>query len=165
MAHFNRKYFTCSLSNCSLDHYANGLCRNHYARELRYRHGGLSAKFRLQGGFGGTAEDLVSKLLIAKGATVKRMPYNAPFDILVNGTIRVEVKAGIKRSSETWAFNIHRHGTIDERCDWYVCVLMDLNALWVVRAPVNKYQLECGIKKAKQIQGEQNPLSPLLQAS
>ena len=164
MTHFNQKHFFCTLEGCHSKHYGKGLCKRHYAAIGRRLAGMLPPHLRLQTGQAGTSEEYVAELLRNKGASVERMHYTCPFDLLVNCSIRVEVKVGIRRpSSGTWAFNIHRHGIIKEECDWYVCVLADINTLWVVKAPIKRYQLECGKRKIKLIQEQQDPLSLLLQ--
>lgn len=65
----------------------------------------------------------VYMLLRQQGFKVELAGYYAPFDILVDSKIRVEVKtcAGIQKNGSTqWAFNIQRHGKISEETDFYI---------------------------------------------
>jgi hypothetical protein len=64
------------------------------------------------------------------GRKVQRMPYNHPFDLLVDG-LRVDVKtANPHRTSKhhkdfiSWCFNIHKAGIVlSSQADCYVCRL------------------------------------------
>lgn len=61
-------------------------------------------------------------------ATLKRHGFNCqhmgvynPFDVLVDGKIRIEVKSASMNRHGEWKFNIHRHGVLDEsEVDFYV---------------------------------------------
>jgi len=67
----------------------------------------------------------VAAWLEAHGFKVKRLPTSGPndlpYDLLVNGEKRVEVKVCFRRDDGNWKFNIHRHGILDEsNVDVYV---------------------------------------------
>ena len=57
--------------------------------------------------------DVAQKLRDVFQASVIQMPYNSPFDLLVNG-IRVEVKRCTPSRRMRWEVNIHRHGKVNE---------------------------------------------------
>lgn len=72
---------------------------------------------------GVNAEGKLARKLSAMGYFVRRMPYNAPFDLLVND-MRVEVKHSMFKHGTGWVFNIHRHNILDEsKVDAYIFVL------------------------------------------
>jgi hypothetical protein len=53
-------------------------------------------------------------LTMRHGRSVEMMPYICPFDLLVDGYTRVEVKIA-KFNGKSWDFNIHRHGKVNEK--------------------------------------------------
>lgn len=66
-------------------------------------------------------------MLVRQTRKIHKMPYSCTFDFLVDGW-RVEFKHGEpqSRASKTtpqWKFNIHRHGKLNEQCDFYVLCL------------------------------------------
>jgi hypothetical protein len=74
-------------------------------------------------------EHLVKALLSVNGRRVKNAGYYAPFDLLVDGRVRVEIKTceGIliqnnpnKPAYRAWMFNLHRHGKLSENTDCYI---------------------------------------------
>lgn len=86
-----------------------------------------------------------------------QMAISGPFDILVNQNIRIEVKFGKLRKSprtmktgklptQSWCFNIHRHGVVDEsEVDLYMfcCEIpnsTDIN-YYVRKAPISRQSL------------------------
>jgi hypothetical protein len=74
--------------------------------------------------FGLDWEKRVADKLIAGGSGVNRMRNNSPFDLLVNGRYRVEVKAARPSKNWRWVINFHRHGSLKEvQVDAYVVVL------------------------------------------
>lgn len=80
-----------------------------------------------------------------KGLPVSYRPKRSKYDMEVNGW-RVEVKcAPLNTDKRGWFFNIHRHGSLDERqVDFYVFVLQDVplvaaNIYLVVPSPL-KYK-------------------------
>lgn len=52
------------------------------------------------------------------------MPYTAPFDLLIDSSLRIEVKTSqmqIVKGVPGWRFNIHRHGSVNEtKVDKYI---------------------------------------------
>lgn len=70
------------------------------------------------------AEIRVAQRLALFGYSAKRMPYNSPFDLLVNNSLRVEVKYARPSDGWLWRINFHRHGELDEtNVDFYVVML------------------------------------------
>ena len=67
-----------------------------------------------------SAEYYIRCLLVAHGRKVKLQRRREPFDMLVDGRWRVEVKAAQSQRQGTgghqpvWKFNIHRHGKVEE---------------------------------------------------
>lgn len=88
---------------------------------------------------------LVKSILRSYGHTVKDFarPWS-PFDILMDGKIKIEVKTcSYSSKRKYWLFNIHRHNVLNEaNVDFYVLRFNDvpgtnraINALY--RAPLN----------------------------
>jgi len=74
---------------------------------------------------GQLCEDYVEKLLIEKGHTVERMSTKYPYDLLVNGTVKIDVKMAapyILRGSRVHAFGISKESPT---CDIYICLAYD----------------------------------------
>ena len=75
--------------------------------------------------------------LAGMGLKTSAMPqWGCPFDILINGQFRVEIKAAEKTrsvsnsSAKKWSFNIHRHGAISDcKIDFYILYLPALKEL------------------------------------
>ena len=66
---------------------------------------------------GKNGENCVTAMLRNKGHKVERAAYGSPFDLQVDGRIRVEVKTAMPSkfgATHTWAFNIHRHNRLKE---------------------------------------------------
>lgn len=71
---------------------------------------------------GRDAEYNVYALLLANKRSCEMQRHSAPFDLLVDGWA-VEVKVAqfqLRKGKPTWQFNIHRHGRVQERCDFYI---------------------------------------------
>lgn len=79
---------------------------------------------------GAAAEWKACQILRNHRRLVQKARYNEPFDILVDGKIRVEVKASTpsrNRGRLTWTFNVHRHGILREECvDVYIFKLEEV---------------------------------------
>lgn len=80
---------------------------------------------------GKAAEYKVAQILLAHGRKVKRCAYRSPFDLLVDGKWKCDVKVSYlstrhapRRSDGTgmlyWLVNFHRHGKLSETCDFYI---------------------------------------------
>jgi hypothetical protein len=104
-------------------------------------------------------ERRVMALLAASGRTVKRMAQNgSPYDLLVDGKLRIEVKtsrpnrAGRDSQNPRWCFNIHRHNQLNEsHVDLYVLrfegiPLCSAAMHAAFRAPLGKATLLFGMK-------------------
>src|SRR5256885_15683308 len=81
----------CSMPNCQKSGYSRNMCKMHYYRMRRNGTTELAIR-RPQNGRYGQIEALVAANLVANGFLVTRMPYNHPFDILLNESTRIEVK-------------------------------------------------------------------------
>ena len=83
------------------------------------------------------AEYAVYHVLLNHGREVQKGRYNEPFDILVDGKIRVEVKtcsSVMKKGTPHWFFNIHRHGKLNESG-------VDAYVLRMENVPYSKYAM------------------------
>lgn len=72
---------------------------------------------------GKTAEWHVAQILRFYGRAVSLKTYNHPYDLLVDEQFRIEVKCAdmqMQDDAPLWKFNIHRHGVVNERADFYV---------------------------------------------
>lgn len=68
-------------------------------------------------------EYAVGQILSGSGRRVRRMHRRGPYDLLVDGEFRVEVKSAEPQDdngSPVWKFNIHRHGKVVEETDFYI---------------------------------------------
>src|ERR1700685_2878474 len=93
---------------------------------------------------GRAAELQVMSLLTYRGFRVERMKEcSSPFDLLLDGNIRIEVKTcdgvrggeGGENSQIKWLFNIHRHNILDESgVDFYI---LKLNYTPIFKYPVH----------------------------
>lgn len=69
-------------------------------------------------------EDVVERMLIEKGYQVERMTTKHPYDLLVNGAVKVDSKLAnpyFLRGSKVHTFGIAKS---EPTCDIYVCVAM-----------------------------------------
>jgi len=87
-----------------------------------------------------------------RGRQVRHSPYNCPYDLLLDGSLRIEIKAANKqrkrgKKAPVWHFNIHRHGRLQENTtDWYVLCLNEIpfhvRTLYLAfRSPIQKTSL------------------------
>lgn len=117
-------------------------CGHH--RYLINRYGDPLAVGVFDDTLGGQGQDKVAIALQSFGRTVEVAPYNSPYDLLIDGKYRIEVKSGAERflrkgkySYRGWQFNIHRHGVLNEASvDFYV--LSFAHRFLLLKAPVNK---------------------------
>lgn len=71
---------------------------------------------------GRTAETAIAQNLRDYGRVVQVRKHKSPYDLLVDG-MRIEIKCSdvrVIRDVPTWWFNIHRHGVLNEQCDFYI---------------------------------------------
>lgn len=74
---------------------------------------------------GQRCEDYVTELLLGKGHDVERMSTKYPYDLLVNGTVKVDVKKSlphVMRGSRVHTFGIAKKAPT---CDIYICLAYD----------------------------------------
>lgn len=104
---------------------------------------------------GKDAEISLKAICIQAGRIVQLMPYQSPYDLLIDGW-RVKVKGASKRKllqgRPGWYFNIHRHGKLHEgEVDFYILVFdkvpeFKYSIFALVKAPVNKYVMIFSIR-------------------
>jgi hypothetical protein len=86
---------------------------------------------------GREAEYKVRSVLLTHGRKVQLGRHNEPFDLLIDGKTRIEVKtcgSVVNKGVPRWFFNVHRHGTLDEsEVDAYV--------LRMENVPFSKYAM------------------------
>lgn len=120
----NPKQAQCPVEGCGRALYARGICRTHYRR--LQTGGDINAEIPIDDvrtKTGRKGEYAIAQILRAHGRTVKMQGQHCPFDLLVDRIHRIEVKTSRARKIKgipTWCFNIHRHGKLSERCDFYV---------------------------------------------
>ena len=77
--------------------------------------------------FGKTQEGIVCEMLISKGFEVERMPQNFPYDILVDNSVKIDVKASHLyhgKQGNFFTFNLEKKYAT---CDIYVLLTLDKN--------------------------------------
>lgn len=68
---------------------------------------------------GTRGEENVETAIRLYGHRVLRL--RGPFDLLVNGSMRIEVKTAFLNKKRAWTFNIHRHGKVStDRPDAFI---------------------------------------------
>src|SRR3990167_2305333 len=88
-------------------------------------------------GIGQRGEELVANILKERGHIIRLMPNHHPFDILVNGKTRIDVKSRNTPSKNPhgkktlWLFNIGRKPHV-ERCDFFICLIRKYNDVLVI---------------------------------
>ena len=87
---------------------------------------------------GNQAEVRAAEILRRNGLSPELMPLHHPFDILVNGSIRVDVKSAYKplqspsrkNTSPMWSFRIRENTR--EKCDFYFCMIAETEDIFVI---------------------------------
>ena len=77
--------------------------------------------------FGKTQEGIVCEMLISRGFEVEKMPQNFPYDILVDNSIKIDVKASHLyhgKQGNFFTFNLEKKYAT---CDIYVLLTLDDN--------------------------------------
>src|SRR5690349_2155050 len=75
------------------------------------------------------AENAFASVCRGWGIEVQTRPYKSVYDFLLNGSVRVEFKSAFPQNKDSlpiWKFNLHRHGVLQEACDYYVLRLEDV---------------------------------------
>ena len=86
------------------------------------------------------ALNAIRATLLRRGHQVQTMPYNWPYDLLVDLVVRCEVKvAGASRlyvrrgkslgMTRFWSFNLHRHNKLSEQVDIFLLCLPPVKIL------------------------------------
>lgn len=76
---------------------------------------------------GKTQEGIVCEMLISRGFEVERMPQNFPYDILVDNSVKIDVKASHRyhgKQGNFFTFNLEKKYAT---CDIYVLLTLDEN--------------------------------------
>lgn len=55
--------------------------------------------------------------------------FKCPYDLLLNGKVRLEVKSCGIQARKGWKFNLHRHGKLQPEVDFYVLVIPPIEAI------------------------------------
>lgn len=89
---------------------------------------------------GNRAEVRAAEILRHNGFMPELMPLHHPFDILVNGIVRVDVKAAYtplsspsivaKLVNPMWRFNVKKYTR--HKCDIYFCLIMETGDIFVI---------------------------------
>ena len=77
--------------------------------------------------FGKTQEGIVCEMLVARGFEVEKMPQNFPYDILVDNSVKIDVKASHLyngKQGNFFTFNLEKKFAT---CDVYVLLALDEN--------------------------------------
>ena len=97
-------------------------------------------------------EHLIGKMLEAKGHKVVYTPTKHPYDLLVDGCVKVDVK--VANESQVRGYPIHAYRTSKklQTCDFYICCENDKDKnIYVIPACVcsGQSQIEMGIESRK----------------
>lgn len=87
---------------------------------------------------GGEGEKIVLQLLLDAGLEAKRMPPKHPFDILVEGRCRIDVKTCMPENRWQYVFHLRKTSGLPEACDLYVLSLLDRGLYQLLRAPTKE---------------------------
>lgn len=86
-----------------------------------------------------------------------------PFDVLANGA-RCDIKTATQRNG-SWSFNIHQHGKLEHRCDFY-CLAMPENTWLIVPAEnIKTKTFSVSVKKLPSLLALYGTFSPILNFS
>jgi hypothetical protein len=77
---------------------------------------------------GQSYERLAEKMLIKKGHEVENMTTKHPFDLLVNGNVKVDVKMGVAHNHFGSRAHTFRPSSQYSTCDIYICLAIDEQA-------------------------------------
>ena len=142
----------CVAVNCKKGQFAGGYCVLHYGRSKRHLSLSLDLRLKDPSSFGTDGERKVARILriVYRRSVVKS--DDTLYDLLVDGTHRVEVKTArlrmvIKQNRKPtwmWSFNILRGGKINEKgVHFYVFLLKNVplthgDVYLLVRAPIGR---------------------------
>lgn len=89
---------------------------------------------------GNVAEVRAAEIIRQHGLTAELMPLQHPFDILVNGSIRLDVKSAhkpltspsiLRRStSPMWKFKVGKNSR--DKCDFYFCIITETEDVFII---------------------------------
>lgn len=74
---------------------------------------------------GKTAEAIAMETLVAQGFAVERMPQNFPYDLLVDGCVKVDVKASHLYRGKNGDFYCYGLAKPFATCDAYILITLD----------------------------------------
>jgi len=99
----------------------DGLCGLHAHRKNYFGDALDTPDTKQSKGF--DVENLVGRILRQAGHSIKRITGNRG-DLLMDGKLFLEIKvAGVQTEDDgqlRWGFNIHRHGILNEKADYYI---------------------------------------------
>ncbi len=86
----------------------------------------------------------IKEILENKGYEVKKMPCKHPYDLLVNGNIKIDVKAAnVYNSPEGWSSYSFRIAKDNPTCDIYVLICNDSKKIMVIPSKFLKQTNVC----------------------
>jgi len=106
----------------------NNSLHNHIVRSKGYRGWAKALSLSIKESETKTGQDFEEEamnILIEKGFSVEKMPTKHPFDLLINGTVKVDVKSGrayMLRGSRCHSFGINKN---NGSCDLYMILALD----------------------------------------
>jgi hypothetical protein len=140
----------CSVKGCEVMAWRNGMCAKHAKKAERYGDPLLVSR---RANIHEKAVELARRSLKRRGFDVKKMPWSGcKYDLLVNGSVRIEVKTAEPRKSAkgsliAWGINIHRHGVVvPDATDFYWIVLLGVP---YVKRPVSRLIKAKNVGKTK----------------
>lgn len=74
-------------------------------------------------------EAKVAEMLREKGFEVQTMPTNFPYDLLVNGSVKIDVKASRLYRGKSGSFYSFQTGKPFATCDFYILLTVDANSI------------------------------------
>lgn len=99
-------------------------------------------------------EEIAKEILCKNGFTVERMTQNHPFDLLVNGTVKIDVKASNLYSGENGDYYSFNLGYKNHSCDFFMLLeIKDNEVIKVMIVPsvdvMNIKQISVGTVSSK----------------
>lgn len=124
LGRFGRPKSKCKAAGCEkVGGTSNGYCPKHLYRFRKY--GDPLAQIYRTNRTGYVGEHRVRALLAINGHELSTGKWGEHFDLLLDGSVKVEVKTAERRSLSRekytgWSFNIHRHTVLNEVPDVYI---------------------------------------------
>jgi hypothetical protein len=146
----------CKVEGCeALERYGRkGFCDRHHYRAKKY--GDPLAPVSHDAEKGLNAEMAIVQAFRRSGRRAVRTPGRGKGDLLVDGTLAIEVKTAEAQTNEKagtqWRFNIHSHGILNETADYYIFQFLGVpeqkGALYAAfKAPLKVYTVGFTMRK------------------